>query len=286
MDAWLAAYASSVCLAIHVLFQEDLGAGRIERLGFSSLQPEEPELASMPWFRINRNDPNLFDGKLKKLLIILHTLAIRALSYFIVELRTANANVQQQEIRRGSSKPPLINEIPLFSLLELPDPFSDNALAAFATCHLARMTDPAFIEDGEWTGYSSFTGRLGRFLYLGSGHDWFDPIGAENEGVRLNRLQNRLAGRPAVERAFRFQFVRSTGTDRYLMRSNYVQTSVDVFSLELAVERDTGYLEITKTGYFGETGGISYAVMTPFGIMASGDHGGPFLWMWKTEWSV
>jgi hypothetical protein len=283
MDIWYSSYASGICLAAYVLLQEDLQAGQTEGFGFSS-QSYQPALASVPWFRIDKGELNLSDDKLTKLLTMIHTLAIRAVSYFAVELRRGISS--GFPLARGSCtgtfNPPLLNKIPIALLLELSDPFADNSLADFPTCHLARMTDPAFIKSGTWTGSKSMTGIWAR------PRDWYDPIGGFNSSVTLNNLQNPQPhlGMPGVETTLRFEFVEWTASNRYKMRSNWSQTSIEIFAMELDVDRETGLIEIDNTGgVSGYPMGVYYGIMTAFGIVAW-KCSQSFMWLWKTEWAV
>lgn len=199
IDVWSAAYASSFCLASHVLWHQSLRPGHNRPLPFST-DSDLPELASLEWFLVDQNNTTLSNKTLKKFLVMLLTFANRATSCFIVELRLALAKGATGTVGLQSeiSAPVSISRIPLFSLLKLPDRFSQTAPLELATCHLKAMTDPSFIEDGEWTGYSGYTGRWGRDLSE-AGNDWFDPVGADNPGIDLNGLQHALYRHTPIE---------------------------------------------------------------------------------------
>lgn len=70
------------------------------------------------------------------------------------------------------------------------------------------------------------------------------------------------------------------------MKSNHVQTAGEIFTLDLVVDRDTRLLDMIKTHHGGSFRGTYLAVMIPFGIVTSGQSGGVFIWLWKTEWAM
>ncbi|KAF2667622.1 hypothetical protein BT63DRAFT_296462 [Microthyrium microscopicum] len=280
MDTWYSSYASGICLAAYVLLQEDLQAGQTECFGFSS-QSNQPALATVPWSRIDTGDPNLSDGKLNKLFTMIHTLAVRTVSYFAVGLRKAIASDYplDRESCMGTYTPSLPKRLPTFSLLELPTPFTNESMVDLPTCHLARMTDPAFFEDGRWTGYKSMTGIWGQQ------QDWFDPIGGENRNVEWNNVRIvQPDGRLGIERTLYFEFVEWTAQNKYKMRSNWVHTTTEIFKIDLAIDRQTGLAELNNTCYSGWPMGIYYGVMTPFGLVVW-IYKQSYMWLWKTEWA-
>ncbi|KAL8639106.1 MAG: hypothetical protein Q9226_008915 [Calogaya cf. arnoldii] len=201
------------------------------------------------------------------------SLAYRILSYFIRDLRKKLATEPPREASEGSanqnsqSSPrntlalPSSASIPFTEFMDLPVPFSDNnVLKLFTTCHLRRMSDPGFLQDGsEWCGYYSLP-------YPHAEVDFDPPM----HGIRFTTA--------AASNDSRLIEIEGTGGI----------DSVGAFKLRGTIDIDIGVLNMDKlyTSDGPRWGWVGF--LTPFGIIASWgarNHGsGGWVWLYKRAW--
>lgn len=152
---------------------------------------------------------------------------------------------------------PTAKDVPLFSMMDLPLPFSPTAPRGLATCHLLQMTSQEFLEDGEWTGYYSMS--------LGSeDRVAFDP---PMHGIRFSASANDES--PTI------LCLHATGKD-----------GVGPFDLDGLIEQDSGKVMLTKR-YSRINIWYWSSIMTPYGIVGTwGGRGyGGWVWLWKVGWT-
>lgn len=266
LSAWQSTQASTFCLATRILS--------------STAPPLDPEtspfqLGTIRWLLSTAHQP-----KDTKAIAMQHALANAAVACFCSELRIALCGEKTiSENFDGCAYPPSTAEIPLPKLLALPVPFSDNAIDAFTSCHVASMTTPDFFTQDEWTGYFSTRGDW-RSVYHGVG-------GYCDEAVRNGRRAS-VCG-PAVESVVRFKVVKSWPNGDFVLRSNRFHTPADQHVLTLFVERQTGRLTALLDNPCPLTESTldvqaRNAVVTPFGIV-HGVRPGEWMWLWKSRWS-
>lgn len=75
---------------------------------------------------------------------------------------------------------PTATSIPLCLMTDVPSPFSPSATLELASCHLAKMASPDFLEDGEWAGFYSSS------YPLGQSYDFDPPM----YGIRFHAIEN------------------------------------------------------------------------------------------------
>ena len=192
------------------------------------------------------------------------------LAYFLRDLRTKLATAPL--LGRGMLFPhhnipsfsrilaiPETNTIPFTNLMDLPVPFSANDLSQFATCHMRRMMDPTFLQDGaEWGGYYSLPAWDDSSAKVD-----FDPA---MHGVRFTTTEFLHTGS--------IQLHGTGGMD-----------GVGAFELKGTIDGNTGALHMQKI-YVNH--GIRWqwvGFLTPFGIVASwGERYGGWVWLYKLAW--
>ncbi len=152
---------------------------------------------------------------------------------------------------------PNVRDIPFYSMMDLPLPFSPTAPEEFATCHLPYMTSQDFLADGEWTGFYSISMGSGGYID-------FDP---PMHGIRF--VTHVFDDKPTTVN------VRATGMD-----------GVGSFDLSGQIDRESGKVVLRKS--YSDTHEWQWCcLMTPYGIVGtwgSGLYGG-WLWLWKASWS-
>ena len=193
-----------------------------------------------------------------------------ALVYFIRDLRTKLATAPPQgphndpfhQNNQSSSRNlaiPGVDSIPFTYLMDLPVPFSDRDLSHFATCHMRRMMDPTFFQDGaEWGGYYS----LPAWDYSSPEVD-FDPA---MHGVRFTASELLHTGN--------IELHGTGGID-----------GVGGFELRGTIDCKTGALNMEKIYVNHDIRWHWVGFLTPFGITASwGEQWGGWVWLYKTAW--
>jgi hypothetical protein len=112
----------------------------------------------------------------KKLVVMQHALANRAVGFFCARLRSARAGLAPAP---GLFQPPSAATVPLLRQMTLPVPFTASSLNRFSTCHIPAMADPGFLTSGDWTGCITVLGqREYSFNAIGGRHhDGFDHPG-------------------------------------------------------------------------------------------------------------
>jgi hypothetical protein len=112
----------------------------------------------------------------KKLVVMQHALANRAVRFFYARLRSARAGLAPA---LGLLQPPSAATMPLLRQTTLPVPFTASSLNTFSTCHIPAMADPEFLTSGDWTGCITVLGqREYSFNAIrGHHHDGFDHPG-------------------------------------------------------------------------------------------------------------
>lgn len=146
--------------------------------------------------------------------------------------------------------------IPFSDFMDLPLPFTEDATENFATCHLRQMTEPSFLEDGEWAGYYSVD--IGE-----ESTTTFDP---PMHNIRF------IVGEPNEES---LPIVGTGGRD-----------GVGSFTLDGVMDSNTGALMIKKDYDNYGPHWIWTGFLTPFGIIASWGTAtwGGWVWLYKEEW--
>jgi hypothetical protein len=195
-----------------------------------------------------------------------HTIANRAVGVFSFDLRCALlgnrvhnfGNLNAHPVSRTLLQPPTTIEFPFLAFMNLPLPFSPNAIENFGTCHLSTMTSPAFIEDGEWAGY--YCSSIPR-----ADNVHFDPPMTGIRFVTSSRAYDpRKSGLSA------------DGID-----------GIGAFHLQGEIDSDTGRILMRKQYSVGRGWGWDwFSMMTPFGIVGSwgSSASGGWFWLWKTKW--
>lgn len=277
-----AVQASTFCLTVRLLSVPSASERDLQH----PWGPWQPLLHIIDWFEIRPgNQPGLLESRnprpldLERLAVTLHTFANKVVGLFAIELRSAladrrvvNGNV------RGLYPPPNAFNIPFGAMMSIPDPFAENVLKEFSTCHLPVMASPDFFADGEWTGYYSYTGGRGvRIVGERFPKGWFDGIGGDNEDVRFLYK---------VDRSISFTFIRWEDEDRFKVHSNFFQTQSETDSLRMIVNKRTGMIDVSHHSPFGGPATRRNAVITPFGIVEACLPGAVWLWLWKIEWSA
>jgi hypothetical protein len=280
ISAWRSAQTLNFCLAARLLAEY--------RLSY----PNEPyylhrdaQLCTLKWFLLNGREPSLTVEREEGLVVVLHTLANRAVGLFAMELRSAfKYNHTGGPTMDGISFPP--DAVPTHELMKLPDPYSQDCVQAFTKCHLPAMTDPAFLTSEDWTGYFSFTDQR-RFPALPNSHDVFDSIGGDNHLVRYNGFDKPNSNYPfVVERTCRFNLVNMIDEHSFLLESNCFQSQLGTHIFEMRVNRRNGVVYISQRNHDGILKGEFMAVMTPFGIVGGCAPLGAWMWLWKSKWSA
>ncbi|KAL8885895.1 MAG: hypothetical protein Q9192_006575 [Flavoplaca navasiana] len=196
--------------------------------------------------------------------------AYLALAYSIRDLRTKLATAPPQGAQNVSFHQnnqslsrilaiPGADSIPFTYLMDLPVPFSDRDLSHLATCHMRRMMDLTFLQDGaEWGGYYSLP-----TWYDHSGEVGFDPA---MHGIRFTASELVHTG------------------DIWLHGTGGID-GVGAFELRGTIDGKTGALRMEKiyVNLDGRWGWVGF--LTPFGITASwGEQWGGWVWLYKTAW--
>ncbi|KAK6353520.1 hypothetical protein TWF696_005483 [Orbilia brochopaga] len=160
--------------------------------------------------------------------------------------------------------PPTAYEIPFASFMELPDPYADDAAAAFVWCHLRTMTTRTFIEDGPWMGVYTYRGM----------HE-VDPLMVD---VKFRVVDVPASSDDGGNSNSDVLDIAATGLD-----------GIGDFTLYGRIYRATGKVVIKKTYSWEAQNGQTWdwlAFMTPFGIVGRwGDRFfGGYIWLWKEDW--
>lgn len=284
ISIWQAAQSNSFCFAARLLSYE-LPSDGTQGIIQNPWGPREPLLHTADWLFVDPDDPEIAAADVTKLATQLHTLANKAVALFSMELRSALAASRvANSDPTGLARPPSAFDIPFQSFIKLPKPFTQGCAEAFSTCHLSVMASPSFFEDGEWTGYFSFTGKMGREgTWQENPTDYFDGIGGET-----NRTWLALSNPPlpfTIERSVRFQVVRTVHPHSFVVRSNYFHSQIWTHIMEMTVETQTGLISIDHHNHLGAPLGAIQAVITPFGII-SGLTEDVWFWLWKKNWTA
>ncbi|RDL31110.1 uncharacterized protein BP5553_09899 [Venustampulla echinocandica] len=291
IEAWRIAQASSFCLSTRLLSYHQ-APNVSPKTGNSPWAPSKSLLAKSEWLNLDPGDSALTPAAHEKLVVVLHTLANKAVGFFATELRSSLAYDRTNGVDlEGLWHPPTAFDILFASLMALPMPLTPNSAGAFGTCHLQNMTDPSFFEDGEWTGYRSWVGSWGADANQLEGAsipaDSFEGIGGDNMNVRLNRLDQLPNGFDClVERVARFKLVKWIDDNVFIIKSNCFQSPLETYIFTMKVDRRTGLIDVIEwVDFMGvPKGGATNVVMTPFGIVF-GFISGMWMWLWKCNWS-
>jgi hypothetical protein len=243
-------------------------------------------LHTADWLFVDPDDPEIAAPDVTKLATQLHTLANKAVGLFSMDLRSAlAANRTANPDPTGLAHPPSAFDIPFQFFMRLPKPFTQGCAEAFSTCHLSVMASPSFFEDGEWTGYFSFTGKMGREgIFLTNPRDHFDGVGGETNRTWLSQPNPPLPF--TIERSIRFQVVRTVNPHYFVVHSNYFYSQLRTHIMEMTVETQTGLISIVHRNHLDVLpSGAIQAVITPFGII-SGLTEDIWLWLWKKDWTA
>ena len=152
---------------------------------------------------------------------------------------------------------PTLEGLRLHSIMKFPLPFTPTTEGELGTSHLAEMTSPEYLEEGEWTGV--YTMSFGTGVQTS-----FDP---PVKGIRF-----QTTCQPAT-RASNVLDLYSPGID-----------SIGSFNINGSLDRTTGKITANKT-YIRYTH-LCWSwtcLVTPFGIVGvwGSDHWGGWLWLWK-----
>jgi hypothetical protein len=213
----------------------------------------------------------------KKLVVMQHALANRAVGFFCARLRSARAGLAPAP---GLFQPPSAATVPLLRQMTLPVPFTALSLDTFNTCHVSAMANPEFLTLGDWTGCITMLGqREYSFNAIGGRHhDGFDhPGGSAPPGFYPH-------GR-SFEGVVRF---RPTGSDgrSFQLQSNNFYSEAGLHRLRLAVDRRTAQVTIHHWHPMMANFMVTEGVITPFGIVSWLLQPGYWMWLWKVEWST
>ncbi len=182
--------------------------------------------------------------------------AVGPLVYFVRRALAQGTIIRRYPVPRPPISPPDLRRIPFSSFMRLPLPYSVSATADFATCHLAAMATPEFLQDGEWVGYYSYSGPAAV------------PSVTFDDPCREIRFKVTPAGgvlHLQVERAL---------------------DAIGRFSLTGQLTVRTGEFTLAKDYGVGHAWTL-LGVLTPFGLVGTwGTPGwGGWFWFWKAEWS-
>lgn len=163
-----------------------------------------------------------------------------------------------QPARPPNHYPPTAMQIPFQSLLNMSLPFSSEDERSFSTAHLPKMTDPSFLSEGTWAGYSlsvfqNGVPRIGKFDTPLS-EIKFETRASPNDANILDIWSEKICD--GIGALFRFRGTLRRDSGRMTLTQCCVQPYIDI-TLEV--------------------------VMTPFGIVGSWING-QWLWLWKSEW--
>lgn len=255
-ETCFAAQAASFALAVRFLERE----GLIER-------PRD-WLWSVPWLPTDDGEDQA------KCVAIQHALANRTVGFFAASLRATRAANQPE--------PPSPTSIPFATLMNLPIPFSPDALEHFSTCHLPTMADPAYLTPGTWTGGISSGGDYGApFNCIGGTHH--DGYGCATTGAS-EPAGDFPHGRD-FEGVVRFALVSEGDGDVFELVSNNFHTEAELHRLRLAVNRRTGRIIVHHWHRMRAAFMTTEGVVTPFGIVTR-LLTGVWMWLWKEEWGA
>ncbi|KAL8998629.1 MAG: hypothetical protein Q9169_002380 [Polycauliona sp. 2 TL-2023] len=273
--------ALAFCFAINLLHPGRFNTGPT----FQSMkngwleQHRRPFLNCLTPVTTEENGPLRLQGRQQTLKAL--ATAYLAFAYLIRDLRRSLAiawslgswNIQ---VHPNSQTPtphaaaiPGVDSIPFTDFMDLPIPFNDGGLSAFAACHLSHMTNPNFLQDGsEWSGYYSVPQWQRPF---DDARAEFDPV---MHGIRFSVTKDED----------RVLDVQGTGGC----------DEVGAFELRGTIDAETGALHMEKVytdqGFQWRWVGF----LTPFGIIASWGEAsmgegepegyGGWVWLYKTAW--
>lgn len=198
------------------------------------------------------------------------------LAYFVRDLRVKLATETPQRTWDGfvhqNSQSPLSNfavpnshSIPFTEFMDLPLPFTDDSPSKFATCHLRKMINVSFFEDGsEWGGYYSLS------------------------FVRFQRTRTEVEFDPPMHNV---RFTAEWCNDVVLrVDGTGGSDGVGTFTLRGTIAADTGALSMEKIYANHGPRWRWVGFLTPFGVIASwgageADSWGGWVWLYKTAWS-
>ena len=150
-----------------------------------------------------------------------------------------------------------IIDVPFTAFMDLEPPFSPDSVDKFSTCHIQKMVNATFLEDGEWVGYYSIFGPPMMVDPPMTGI-YFETIPEDHEYSHLSLESFRVHAR---------------GTD-----------SIGDFTLSGWMEKQTGNFEITKQ-YIGSHSWSWTGLMTPFGLVGMWGESADWFWLWKRAWT-
>ncbi len=156
---------------------------------------------------------------------------------------------------------PTATSIPFHLMMDIPLPFSPSATMDFTSCHLAKMANADFLEDGEWAGF--FSKAFDEYDYI-----VFDP---PMHGIRF--VTTASSDSPDTID------LHGTGAD-----------SMGDFSLDGSLVLGTGQILLKKVhpARHSCTAWDWTCIMTPLGIVGCWKRGhySVMVWMWKVGWTA
>ena len=190
-----------------------------------------------------------------EILVPLHVQALIALGLFIPMARTW-CELGGPYV---SLIPPELIDLPLASLMACSPPFRTLSSKDFIRQYVERVTEPEFLEDGEWVGYYCYSiGGLSTTPQISD---------SEMKGVYFRTVPE--------------------GSNGILQLTSKGQDGVGPFTLTGRVSGTTGLLLMNKVYEGGHPTWNWKGALTPFGIAGSwGDMSfGGWFWLWKRAWS-
>jgi hypothetical protein len=263
---WRFVQATSFCLSLHLLSSSP---------ALHTSDEEPPALLQyLQWFRITGFEGEILQNQeIDKHMVMLHTLANRAIGLFVRELRwalTSGRTLNPNPI--GLFPPPNASTIPLTDFLVPPVPFTPESLEGFGRCHLSVMTEPGFFVDDEWTGYIYNHRTDGGASFVGFG------------GLPPRRRPSQ--DQSGINRSIQFHREVQGDDSKFTIRSHNVRSQAWPARFEITVDRTTGHLTVAMIISNVLRRVFSDAVITPFGIVGGIFTRGSWLWLWKCKWSA
>ena len=175
MNATAYTHALAYCFALRVMSKEPTGGFIFQRQIHSGNREPEPARRTLLYelkksLYLPANDPSHFSAHSPEVLMKKRIQALVTVGIFSVTLRRYIEVLCYRALENGRDFSPMSiptsNSVPLHSIMDIPIPFSNSAAMDLASCHTAKMTTAAFLEDGEWAGYYSTSHASGGYQHF------------------------------------------------------------------------------------------------------------------------